>query len=129
MADIANMKAEPGSCATSEDMWSCLGAIYLDRKNLLVFWESSWHSADEYHALCTDGNRGWLVHARGEDQLLIAWEPTIERRSMQPSPRKLLYEPVVEVRKSRPGLLRYVAAKALHHSSNAGSCRLAFLAY
>jgi hypothetical protein len=129
MAFAANMKTEPGSCTTSEDLWSCLGAINLDRRNLLVFWESSWHSADEYHALCAIGNRGWLVHARGEDQLLIAWEPTIESKSAQASPCDLVYDPVIEVRKNRPGLLGYVAAKALHSSRNAGSRRLAFLAY
>ncbi|CAN9183713.1 unnamed protein product [Alternaria alternata] len=105
MSHVANMKTEPESCANSEDLWSCLGAIDLDRRNLLVFWESSWHSADEYDALCTGGNRGWLVHARGDDQLLIAWEPTIESKSVQASPRSLVYDPVIEVRKNRPGLL------------------------
>ena len=129
MSHVANMKTEPESCANSEDLWSCLGAIDLDRRNLLVFWESSWHSADEYHALCTGGNRGWLVHARGDDQLLIAWEPTIESKSVQASPHSLVYDPVIEVRKNRPGLLGYVAAKTLRGSGKARSRRLAFLAY
>jgi hypothetical protein len=123
------MKTEPGSHAIDNDTWSCLGAISIDRLNILVFWESSWLSAHEYHALRKDGHQGWLVHARGEDQLLIAWEPTMERRSAQPAPRDLLYEPAIEVRKDRPGLLGYVAAKALPVSPNAGSGRLAFLAY
>ena len=129
MSHVANMKTEPESCANSEDLWSCLGAIDLDRRNLLVFWESSWHSADEYDALCTGGNRGWLVHARGDDQLLIAWEPTIESKSVQASPHSLVYDPVIEVRKNRPGLLGYVAAKTLRGSGKARSRRLAFLAY
>jgi hypothetical protein len=72
MSYVASIKTELESCANSEDLWSCLGAINLDRHNLLVFWESSWHSADEYYALCAGGNRGWLVYARGDDQLLIA---------------------------------------------------------
>ncbi|CAN9422398.1 unnamed protein product [Alternaria alternata] len=123
------MKTEPESCANSEDLWSCMGAIDLDRRNLLVFWESSWHSPDEYHALCAGGNRGWLVHARGDDQLLIAWEPTIESKSVQASPRSLVYDPVIEVRRDRPGLLGYVASKTLRGSGKARSRRLAFLAY
>jgi hypothetical protein len=53
----------------------------------------------------------------------------MERRSAQPAPRDLLYEPAIEVRKDRPGLLGYVAVKALPVSPNAGSGRLAFLAY
>jgi hypothetical protein len=53
----------------------------------------------------------------------------MERKSAQPSPRDLLYEPAIEVRKNRPGLLGYVAAKALLVSPKAGSRRLAFLAY
>jgi len=123
------MKTEPGSHLVEKDTWSCLGAISIDRLHILVFWESSWLSAYEYHGLRQDGHQGWLVHARGEDQLLIAWEPTIERKSIQPSPHDLLYDPAIEVRKNRPGLLRYVAAKALPISPNAGGRRLAFLAY
>ncbi|EDU47797.1 predicted protein [Pyrenophora tritici-repentis Pt-1C-BFP] len=123
------MKTEPGNQAIEEDAWSCLGAISIDRLNILVFWECSWLSADEYHALHQDGHQGWLVHTRGEDQLLIAWEPTMEAKSIQSSPHSLLYEPAIEVRKDRPGLLGYVAAKFLLDSSNAGSRRLAFLAY
>jgi hypothetical protein len=123
------MKTEPKSYATEEDTWSCLGAIGIDRLHILVFWECSWLSADEYHTLHQDGHQGWLVHARGEDQLLIAWEPTMETKSIQASPHNLLYEPAIEVRKDRPGLLGYVAAKVLYDSSNAGSRRLAFLAY
>jgi hypothetical protein len=123
------MKTEPGSHVVDNDTWSCLGAISIDRLNILVFWKSSWLSAYEYHALRQDGHQGWLVHAQGEDQLLIAWEPTIERRLAQPAPRDLLYEPAIEVRKDRPGLLGYVAAKALPVSPNAGNRRLAFLAY
>jgi hypothetical protein len=96
---------------------------------MLVFWESSWISANEYHALCQDGHQGWLIYARDEDQLLIAWEPTMERKSAQPSPCDLLYEPAIEVRKNRPGLLGYVAAQSLLVSPNTGSRRLAFLAY
>ncbi|EUC27185.1 hypothetical protein COCCADRAFT_42009 [Bipolaris zeicola 26-R-13] len=38
------MKTEPGSNATNEDVWPCLGAISIDRLNMLVFWESSWLS-------------------------------------------------------------------------------------
>jgi hypothetical protein len=53
----------------------------------------------------------------------------MEMKSAQPSPRDLLYEPAIEVRKNRPGLLGYVASKALLVSPNAGSRRLAFLAY
>jgi hypothetical protein len=66
------MKTEPGSHAVDKDTWSCLGAISIDRLNMLVFWESSWLPAHEYYALRQDGHQGWLVHARGEDQLLIA---------------------------------------------------------
>ncbi|KAI0626757.1 hypothetical protein TUN199_01311, partial [Pyrenophora tritici-repentis] len=113
------MKTEPGNQAIEEDAWSCLGAISIDRLNILVFWECSWLSADEYHALHQDGHQGWLVHTRGEDQLLIAWEPTMEAKSIQSSPHSLLYEPAIEVRKDRPGLLGYVAAKFLLDSSNA----------
>ncbi|KZM19291.1 hypothetical protein ST47_g9563 [Ascochyta rabiei] len=113
------MKTKPWSHAIEKDMWSCLGAISIDRLNMLVFWESSWLSSHEYHALRQDGHQGWLVHAQGEDQLLIAWEPTVERKSAQPSPHDLLYEPAIEVRKNRPGLLGYVAAKALLVSPNA----------
>jgi hypothetical protein len=123
------MKTEPGSHATEKDTWSCLGAISIDRQHILVFWESSWLSAYEYHALRQEGHQGWLVHAQGEDQLLIAWEPTMEKKSTQPSPLDLLYEPAIEVRKNRPGRLGYVAAKTLLVSPNAGSRRLAFLAY
>ncbi|KAF2843988.1 hypothetical protein T440DRAFT_484511 [Plenodomus tracheiphilus IPT5] len=121
------MKTEPGS--HERDTWSCLGAISIDHLNILVFWDSSWLSAHEYHALRQDGYQGWLVHAQGEDQLLIAWEPTIERKSIQPSPCDLLYDPAIEVRKNRPGLLGYVAAKALSVPPAAGRRRLAFLAY
>lgn len=123
------MKTEPGSHTIEKDTWSCLGAISIDRLNILVFWECSWLSAHEYHALRQDGHQGWLVHARGEDQLLIAWEPTIERKSIQPSLHNLLYDPIIEVRKNRPGLLGYVAAKALRVSPNQGSRHLAFLVY
>jgi hypothetical protein len=123
------MKTEPGSHTIDKDAWPCLGAISIEPLNMLVFWESSWLSAHEYHTLRQDGHQGWLVHARGEDQLLIAWEPTMERKSIQPSPHDLLYDPTIEVRKNRPGLLGYVAAKALRDSPNAGSRRLAFLAY
>jgi hypothetical protein len=123
------MKTQSGSPASEEDTWSCLGAISINRLDILVFWESSWLSAHEYHALRQDGHRGWLVHARGEDQLLIAWEPTMEKKLNQPSSLNLLYEPVIEVRKNRPGLLGYVAAKALFQSPNTGGRRLAFLAY
>ncbi|KAI1663333.1 hypothetical protein A1F97_08950 [Pyrenophora tritici-repentis] len=123
------MKTEPGSHTIDKDSWPCLGAISIDPLNMLVFWESSWLSAHEYHALRQDGHQGWLVHARGEDQLLIAWEPTMEMKSIQPSPHDILYDPTIEVRKDRPGLLGYVAAKALPVSPNAGSRRLAFLAY
>ena len=112
-----------------KDAWPCLGAISINPLNMLVFWESSWLSAHEYHTLRQDGHQGWLVDARGEDQLLIAWEPTMERKSIQSSPHDLLYDPTIEVRKNRPGLLGYVAAKALRVSPNAGSRRLAFLAY
>ena len=129
MAHVPDMKTEPGNCAVSDDMWECLGAIDLNRRDLLVFWRTSWHSAEEYHALRADGNRGWLVHTRGEDQMLIAWEPTIERKSIQPSLHTLLGDPVVEVRKNRPGLLGYVAAKTLPRSSNVERRGLAFLAY
>lgn len=123
------MKTEPENHTIEEDTWSCLGAVNIDRLNILVFWECSWISADKYHALHQAGHQGWLVHARGEDQLFIAWEPTMETKSIQTSPHDLLYEPAIEVRKHRPGLLGYVAAKVLLDSSNAGSRRLAFLAY
>lgn len=96
---------------------------------MLIFWESSWLSTREYHALRQDGNQGWLVHARGENELLISWEPTIERKSTQSSPQDLLHEFPIEVRKDRPGLLGYVAAKALPPYLNAGSRFPAFLAY
>ncbi|KAJ6274153.1 hypothetical protein PSV08DRAFT_367829 [Bipolaris maydis] len=123
------MKTEPGSNTINEDAWPCLGAISIDRLNVLIFWESSWLSTREYHALRQDGNQGWLVHARGENELLISWEPTIERKSIQSSPQELLHEFPIEVRKDRPGLLGYVAAKALPPYLNAGSRFPAFLAY
>lgn len=123
------MKTEPGSNTINQDAWPCLGAISIDRLNVLIFWESSWLSTREYHALRQDGNQGWLVHARGENELLISWEPTIERKSTQSSPQDLLHEFPIEVRKDRPGLLGYVAAKALPPYLNAGSRFPAFLAY
>jgi hypothetical protein len=123
------MTTEPASHGIEEDTWGCLGAISIDRLNILVFWKSCWLSAHEYHALHEEGHQGWLVHARDDDQLLIAWEPTMERKSDQSSPRDLLKEFAIEVRKNRPGLLGYVAAKDLRDSPNAGSRRLAFLAY
>ncbi|EUC40376.1 hypothetical protein COCMIDRAFT_41275 [Bipolaris oryzae ATCC 44560] len=127
--DSDEMKTEPGSNTSNKDAWPCLGAISINLLNILVFWESSWLSAHEYHALRQDGHQGWLVHARGEDQLLISWEPTIEKKSIQLSPQDLLYEFSVEVRKDRPGLLGYVATKSLRVSPDAGVRRPAFLAY
>ena len=123
------MTTEPASHGIEEDTWGCLGAISIDRQNMLVFWQSCWLSAHKYHSLHEEGHQGWLVNARGDDQLLIAWEPTLERKSIQSSPRDLLDEFAIEVRKNRPGLLGYVAAKALLDSPNACSRRLAFLAY
>lgn len=129
MAQAANMKTESVNCETDLEMWSCLGAININRADLLVFWESSWHSAPEYYALDACGHKGWLVHARSEDKLLIAWEPTIEKKSSQRSPLSLLYEPAMEVRKNRPGLLGFVATKALLDTPRSGKRHLAFLAY
>ncbi|KAJ6280810.1 hypothetical protein J3E71DRAFT_178747 [Bipolaris maydis] len=123
------MKIEPKSNTSNEDAWPCLGAISIDRLNMLVFWESSWLSAREYHVLRQDGHHRWLVHARGEDELLISWEPTIERKSIQTSPQDLIYKFSIEVRRDRPGLLGYVAAKALPPSSNVRTRLPAFLAY
>ncbi|KAJ5028945.1 hypothetical protein PSV08DRAFT_387769 [Bipolaris maydis] len=123
------MKPDSVSREANQDMWSCLGAIKINQANLLVFWESSWHSAPEYHALSASGHKGWLVHARSDDMLLIAWEPTIEKRSSQRSPLSLLYEPAVEIRKNRPGLLGFVATKTILDASRSGKRHLAFLAY
>ncbi|XP_014551489.1 hypothetical protein COCVIDRAFT_42201 [Bipolaris victoriae FI3] len=123
------MKTEPESNITNDDAWPCLGAISINPLYMLVFWESSWLSTREYHALHQHGHQGWLVHARGEDELLISWEPTMEKKSIQHSPQDLLYQFSVEVRKNRPGLLGYVAAKPLPPSSNANSRFPAFLAY
>ncbi|KAJ6280864.1 hypothetical protein J3E71DRAFT_177581 [Bipolaris maydis] len=129
MAQVANMKTESASCKTDEDMWSCLGAMNINQANLLVFWESSWHSAPEYRALNACGHKGWLVHARSDDMLLIAWEPTIEKKSSQRSPLSLLYEPATEIRKNRPGLLGFVATKTILDTPRPGKRHLAFLAY
>jgi hypothetical protein len=52
------MKTEPKSYATGEDTWSCLGAIGIDHLHILVFWECSWLSADEFHTLHQDGHQG-----------------------------------------------------------------------
>lgn len=129
MVQVANMKTEPVSRETDQDLWSCLGAININQANLLVFWESSWHSALEYHALNACGHKGWIVYARSEDKLLIAWEPTIEKKSSQHSPFSLLYEPAMEIRKNRPGLLGFVATKTILDTLRPRKRYLAFLAY
>jgi hypothetical protein len=109
--------------------WPCLGAIWIDEECLLVLWESTWLSSVEHHTLRSHGHMGWLEYARLEDQLLIAWEPTIERRLLQSRPEALLINFAIETRRDRPGLIGYVAAKYLDVSLGEGSTRLAFLAY
>lgn len=123
------METKSVSCETDEDMWPCLGAININQAKLLVFWKSSWHSTSEYHELNACGHKGWLVHARDKDNLLIAWEPTIEKTSSQNSPLSLLYEPAMEIRKNRPGLLGFVATKTILDTPRPGNRYLAFLAY
>ncbi|KAF2818304.1 hypothetical protein CC86DRAFT_414067 [Ophiobolus disseminans] len=107
---IKSDTANPTAC--HED-WSCLGSISIDRRIMLVIWECTWHAVDTYHSLRRDGYEGWLVHAKEGDQLLIAWEPTLERKSLQLQPLPPPLEPIVEVRRDRPGLLGYIASKEL----------------
>jgi hypothetical protein len=94
-----------------------------------VLWESAWYSPMEYHSLRASGHTGWLEYALLEDQLLVAWEPTIERKLVQSRPQALLVDFAIEARRDRPGLLGYVAAKYLDIPFSNGSKRLAFLAY
>jgi hypothetical protein len=112
-----------------QDEWPCLGAISIDEEFLLVLWESTWLSSMEYHTLRANGHMGWLEYALLGDQLLIAWEPTVERKLLQSRPRELLADFVIETRRDRPGLMGYVAAKYLDVFLGNGSTRLAFLAY
>jgi hypothetical protein len=112
---------------TNEEEWPCLGAISIDDESLLVLWESTWYSPKQYHCLRENGHVGWLEYALLEDRLLIAWEPTIEPKSVQSLPGAILADFAIEVRRERPGLLGYVAAKYLNAASS--SKRLAFLAY
>ncbi|KAF2818157.1 hypothetical protein CC86DRAFT_389117 [Ophiobolus disseminans] len=123
------IKSDAANAIACNEDWSCLGAISIDRQIILVIWECTWHSVDTYHSLRRKGYEGWLVHAKEEDQLLIAWEPTLEKKSLQLQPLPPPLEPIVEVRRDRPGLLGYIAAKELRVTSGKGSKRLAFLAY
>lgn len=115
----------PTGLAAGGDMWPCLGRLVYDLQTLMVFWECTWHSEQEYKTLRRTGHGGWIVCREGQDQFLVAWEPTFESILAQPPSEALPLEPIVEIRKNRPGLLGYVAAKYL---PTGGGPRLAFLA-
>lgn len=120
------MTEEPTDFAAGGDIWPCLGRLIYDLQTVMVFWECTWHSEQEYQMLCRAGYGGWIVCGKGQDQLLIAWEPTFESMLAQPPSKARPFEPAVEVRENRPGLLGYVAAK---HLPTGGGPRLAFLAF
>jgi hypothetical protein len=112
-----------------KEEWPCIGAVNVDKERVLVLWKSTWHSSLEYHSLRAKGHKGWLVFAVLEDRILMDWEPTVEMKSAQSLPEALIVEFAMEVRKHRPGLLGYVAAKYMDSPSSNGGRRLAFLAY
>lgn len=116
----------PTSLAAGGDMWPCLGRLIYDLQTVMVFWECTWHSEQEYRTLRGTGHAGWIVCGDGQEKLLIAWEPTFESLLAQPPSEALPLEPAVEVRENRPGLLGYVATK---HLPTGGGPRLALLAF
>lgn len=115
--------------AMCENEWPCLGVISLDAERLLVVWETEWYSSREYHALRANGHKGWIEHALLDDQFLIAWEPTIELKSVQSRVETLLDGFAIEVQRGRTGLIGYFAAKDLDDPSSERGKRFAFLAY
>jgi hypothetical protein len=115
--------------AMCEKEWPCLGVISIDAERLLVVWETEWYSSREYHALRANGHKGWIEHALLNDQFLIAWEPTIELKSVQSRVETLLEGFAIEVQRGRTGLIGYLAAKDLDDPSSDSGKRLGFLAY
>jgi hypothetical protein len=115
--------------AMSEKEWPCLGAISIDAETLLMVWETEWYSSREYHALRANGHKGWIEHALLDDRFLIAWEPTIELKSVQSRVDALFEDFAIEVHRGRTGLIGYFAAKDLDDPSSESGKRLAFLAY
>jgi hypothetical protein len=111
-----------------EHEWPCVGAVNIDEERLLILWESEWYSLAEYDSLRADGHKGWLEYAGPQNQLLVAWEPTIETKSAQFHPGALLVHFSIEVERHRRGLLGYVAAKYLDSPASQPCKRLAFLA-
>jgi hypothetical protein len=120
------LQHELGIC---DNEWPCLGAININEESVLVLWENAWYPSRDYHALRANGYKAWLDYALLDDQLLIAWEPSLEKKSTQVCADALLVDFSIELRRDRTGLLGYVAAKDIDDPSSESGKRLAFLAY